>query len=260
MKVLFIGDIVGKPGRDAVSALLPSLTEKFGIDFVIANAENSAGGFGITRDVADDLFRMGIDVLTGGNHIWDKKEAVTLLPKENRIIRPLNYPPGAPGFGSVIMRSRSGARVAVLNASGRVFMSNMDCPFRRTDEELEKIKGQSDATVIDFHAEATSEKVAYGYYLDGRVSAVLGTHTHVQTADERILPKGTAYISDTGMTGPIDSVIGVKKEQIEERFLTGMPLRFDVAQGPSIFAAVLIDINRDTGKAVSIERLQLTHP
>lgn len=250
---------MGKPGRNAVKALLPGLAEKHGIDLVIANGENAAGGFGITESVASDIFGLGVHVITSGNHIWDKKEALAYLSKEERIIRPVNYPPGVPGFGSFVHTVRPGLKAALLNASGRVFMAHMDCPFRVSDEEIKRLKAITNTIIVDFHAEATSEKIAYGYYLDGKVSAVVGTHTHVQTADEKILPGGTAYISDVGMTGPADSIIGVEKKQIIERFLLGIPRRFEVAGGPAVFSAVVIKIDDETGRASSIERVQLTH-
>lgn len=260
MNVLFIGDIVGKPGRNAVKALLPGLVEKHGIGLVIANGENAAGGFGITESVASDIFGLGVHVLTSGNHIWDKKEALPYLAKEERVIRPVNYPPGVPGFGSFVQTVRPGLKAAVLNASGRVFMSHMDCPFRVSEQEIRRLKAVTNIIIVDFHAEATSEKIAYGYFLDGKVSAVVGTHTHVQTADEKILPGGTAYISDVGMTGPADSIIGVEKKQIIERFLLGIPRKFEVAGGPAVFSAVAMGIDEGTGRATSIERIQLTHP
>jgi hypothetical protein len=257
MKVLFIGDIVGKPGRRAVRNLLPGIINRFKTDLVIANGENAAGGFGITEKVADELFGYGISVLTSGNHIWDKKEALGLLDKEDRIIRPLNYPPGVPGRGSLIYR-HNGLNIAVLNASGRVFMPPLDCPFRRTDEELEMIGNEARVILIDFHAEATSEKIAFGHYLDGRVSAVIGSHTHVQTADEQVLPGGTAYITDVGMTGPAYSVIGVDKDQIIDKFLRQIPRKYNTAKGRSILSGVIIDIDEGTGKAREIMRLMLT--
>jgi metallophosphoesterase (TIGR00282 family) len=260
VNVLFIGDIVGKPGRSAVSAHLRRLVEDKGIDLVIANCENAAGGFGITERVASDLFRLGVRIMTSGNHVWDKKEAVPYLAKEERILRPINYPPGVPGFGSIVHRVRDGLEVAVLNASGRVFMPNIDCPFRATEREVTKLRERTRLIVVDFHAEATSEKIAFGYFLDGRVSAVVGTHTHVQTADEKILAGGTAYITDVGMTGPVESVIGVEKEQIIERFLTAMPSRFEVAKGLAVFSAVAVGIEEETGLASSIERFQLEAP
>ncbi len=259
MKVLFVGDIIGKPGRMAFKALLPGITETHGIELVIVNGENSAAGFGITKKVGNELFAIGAHVITGGNHIWDKKEALEYLDSEQNVIRPLNYPPGVPGFGSVVHVSASGAKVAVINLSGRVFMPPLDCPFRTLEAELERLGDSVDMIIVDFHAEATSEKVAMGQYFDGKVSAMLGTHTHVQTADECVMPGGTAYITDVGMSGPVNSVIGVDSERIFERFLTSVPVRFEVAHGPSLLCAVVVDIDDNTGKARSIERVRLSH-
>lgn len=259
MKVLFIGDIVGKTGRIAVKSLLPLIVNKYKIDLVIANGENAAGGFGITEKVASELFSCGIHILTSGNHIWDKKESIPYISKESRIIRPLNYPPGVPGFGSITYTVRD-KKIGIINLSGRVFMSNIDCPFRVGLSEIERLKNETNIIIIDFHAEATSEKIAFGYYVDGKASAVIGTHTHVQTADERILPGGTAYITDVGMTGPADSVIGIDKEQIIERFLLQMPKKFETAKGTGIFSGVVIDIEDDSGKASAIQRLILNYP
>ncbi len=256
MNILFIGDIVGKVGRRLIKTLLPKIVKEYDIDLTIANCENAAGGFGITENVANELFSCGIHIMTSGNHIWDKKEALSLLSKENRILRPINYPPGVPGVGSIITRIRD-RKVAVMNVSGRVFMSLMDCPFRRSDEELQALKEEADIVIVDFHAEATSEKIAYGYYMDGRVSAVLGTHTHVQTADEQILPEGTGYITDVGMTGPAVSVIGVDVKQIIDRFLTSLPRKFDTAKGEGMFSAVVLEIDDESGLCLSIERLQM---
>ncbi len=260
MKVLFIGDIVGTVGRTAVKALLPSLLHRYKIDFVIANGENAAGGFGITEKTAAEIFASGVHVITSGNHIWDKKEAIPYIAKENRIIRPLNYPPGVPGYGSIVTSLSDGTKIAVINISGRVFMSSIDCPFRVGMDEIERIRTETSVIIVDFHAEATSEKIAFGYYADGKVSAVLGTHTHVQTADEKILPGGTAYVTDVGMTGPEVSVIGIEKEQIIERFLLQMPRKFDTAKGSCIFSAVVVEIDGKTGRSAAIQRLQLTHP
>jgi len=259
MKVLFIGDIVGKSGRTAVKALLPAVVSRYKIDFVIANGENAAAGFGITEPVAEELFSMGVDVITSGNHIWDKKEAIAYLSKENRVLRPLNYPPGVPGYGSVVSGIR-GLKIGVLNLSGRVFMAPIDCPFRTGIAEIERLRLETNCIVVDFHAEATSEKIAFGYFVDGKVSAVLGTHTHVQTADEKVLPGGTAYITDAGMTGPAESVIGIEKGQIVERFLLQMPRKFETAAGTAIFSAVAVEIDDKTGRSLAIQRLQLTHP
>ncbi len=260
MKVLFIGDIVGKVGRSAVKALLPAVISRYKIDFVIANGENAAGGFGITEKVATELFSCGIEVLTSGNHIWDKKESIPYIAKEPRIIRPVNYPPGVPGYGSILHTLPNGAKVAVVNIAGRVFMSSIDCPFRTGMAEIERLQKETKLIIVDFHAEATSEKIAFGYYVDGKASVVIGTHTHVQTADEKILPGGTAYITDIGMTGPEVSVIGIEKEQIIERFLLQIPMKFETAKGGGIFSALVTEIDDKTGKSTAIQRLQLTYP
>ncbi len=257
LRLLFIGDIVGKPGRSIVKALLPGLIDKLKINLVVANGENTAGGFGITEKVAKELFQQGINVITTGNHVWDKKEDISYIDREPYILRPLNYPPGVPGRGSLLYEI-NGLKIGIINLAGRVFMTPVDCPFRKAEEEIERLSKQTRIIVIDFHAEATSEKIALGYFLDGRVSAVIGTHTHVQTADERILPKGTAYITDVGMTGPIDSIIGIEVPQIIERFLYQMPRKFEVAKGRSLLSAVLVDINTETGLSRSIQRLLLT--
>ncbi len=256
MKLLFVGDIIGKPGRNSLRAHLNGLVERLKIDFVVANAENAAGGFGITAKAAKELFDLGVHVLTSGNHIWDKKEAVPFIEKEDRILRPMNYPPGTPGRGSLVYPLGK-RKIAVLNLQGRVFMPPTDCPFRTADEAIKKLSEETPIVIVDFHAEATSEKVAMGWYLDGRVSAVIGSHTHVQTADERILKQGTAYITDVGMTGPIDSTIGVKNEQVLERFLYQVPTRFEVAKGPTVFSAAVVEIEDLTGRATTIQRLQL---
>lgn len=260
MKILFIGDIVGKVGRTAVKALLPAVINRYKIDFVIANGENAAGGFGITEKVATELFSCGIEVLTSGNHIWDKKESIPYIAKEPKIIRPVNYPPGVPGCGSILHTLSNGAKVAVVNIAGRVFMSSIDCPFRTGMAEIERLQKETKIIIVDFHAEATSEKIAFGYYADGKASAVVGTHTHVQTADEKILAGGTAYITDVGMTGPDMSVIGIEKEQIIERFLLQIPMKFETAKGGGIFSALVIEIDDKTGKSTAIQRLQLTYP
>ena len=260
MKILFIGDVVGKPGRQALATHLRKVQEAHGVDLTVANGENAAGGFGITPETGADLLRLGVDVITSGNHIWDKKEVLGYIPKENRLLRPLNYPPGAPGYGSVVVTARDGTKVAVLNASGRVFMNDFDCPFRTTLAEIETLAGEARVRVVDFHAEATSEKIAFGRFLDGRVSAVVGTHTHVQTADERILPKGTAYITDVGMTGPHDSVIGSIPELAIERFLTQVPIRFKPSTANVKFCGALIEVEPHSGRALAIERLQIDVP
>jgi metallophosphoesterase (TIGR00282 family) len=257
VRVLFIGDVVGKPGRRAVRELIDSLVDHHSVDLVVANAENAAGGFGITSDTAEDLFSAGVHILTTGNHVWDKREALELLAGNERIIRPANYPPGAPGQGLVTVKTPGGVPVTVINVSGRVFMDNMDCPFRVMDQILEELKETTGKCIlVDIHAEATSEKRALALYLDGRVSAVLGTHTHIQTADERIMPGGTAYLTDLGMTGNEDgSVIGINFKAARYRFLTQMPARFDLAKGIPTLNGALIEMDTVTGKALSIERI-----
>ncbi len=234
-----------------------TLTETYHPDLVVANGENAAGGFGITSEIADDLLFLGVDVLTSGNHVWDKKEIEPYLNKQGRLIRPANYPEGNPGSGSVIVSTRTAGDVAVLNLEGTVFMSNLDNPFRVGERELAKLKNQTPVVLIDFHAEATSEKIALASHLDGKASAVVGTHTHVQTADERILPGGTAFITDVGMTGPTDSIIGVRKEQAIARFLYQTPHRFEIPKGPVHLCAVLVDVDAKSGKARSIERIHI---
>jgi hypothetical protein len=260
LKVLFIGDVVGTVGRTAIKALLPALRDRYKIDFVVANGENAAGGFGITEKVASEIFSYGVNIMTSGNHIWDKKESIPYIAKESRIIRPANYPPGVPGCGSVVLTLPSGSKIGIVNISGRVFMASIDCPFRVGSDEIGRVQKETKCIIVDFHAEATSEKIAFGYFVDGRVSAVIGTHTHVQTADEKILPGGTAYITDVGMTGPEVSVIGIEKEQIIERFLLQMPRKFETARGSAILSAVVIEIDDRSGKASAIQRLQLTYP
>jgi len=257
MKVLCIGDIMGEPGRLAVARMVPRLTAQRQIDAVIANGENLAGGFGVTRELAEELFDTGVSVITTGNHAWDKKEAVEYFSREPRLLRPANYPPGVPGNGSVVIETAAGERLAVLQVMGRVYMPTIDCPFQTAKREVSRLKRETSAIIVDMHAEATSEKMAMGHFLDGEVVAVVGTHTHVQTADEQILPKGTAYITDIGMTGPLHSVIGVKKELAIEKFLTGMPRRFEVASGPSVFCAVLLELDPRLGKAIAFERIRL---
>ena len=254
MKILFIGDIIGKPGRGAVRELLPQIVSDCLIDCVIANCENAAAGFGVTRDIIDELLQSHIDVLTSGNHIWDKKEVMNFIGDYKNLLRPANYPEGTPGCGSVVIPTHSGSNVAVINLVGRVFMQPYDCPFRVAEREIEKVKHKAAIIIVDFHAEATSEKKTLGWFLDGRVSAVLGTHTHVQTADEAIMTKGTAYISDVGMTGPFDSVIGIKREEILARFLTQIPNKFDVAKGDVRLQGVVLEIDEQSGRSRSIER------
>ncbi len=257
MNILIIGDIVGKGGRRITLQALPSLINEHQIDLCVANVENAAGGFGVTPQIAHDFLESGIHVLTSGNHIWDRKEIEDFIRHEKRLLRPANYPKGAPGKGSTIAQTAAGHKVGIINVSGRIFMQNLDCPFTVARQETTKIKEQTDTIIIDMHAEATSEKVALGWFLDGQVSAVVGTHTHIQTADERILPGGTAYITDIGMTGAHDSVIGLKKEMIIERFLSQMPKHFEVAKANVQLNGVLLKIDEETGKAQQIQRLQL---
>ncbi|MEI8016089.1 MAG: TIGR00282 family metallophosphoesterase [Nitrospirota bacterium] len=257
MKVLFIGDIFGEPGRRALARAVPRLVAQRQIDIVIGNGENAAGGFGITPELAEELFDLGLAVITTGNHAWDKKEILDYFPREPRLLRPANYPSGVPGNGSVVVESAGGEQLGVLQLMGRAYMPTLDCPFQVAKKELAALKKRTVAVIVDMHAEATSEKMAMGHYLDGEVVAVVGTHTHVQTADDQILPKGTAYLTDIGMTGPLHSVIGVKKELAIEKFLTGMPRRFEVASGPSVFCAVLLELDARLGKALSIERIRI---
>jgi 2',3'-cyclic-nucleotide 2'-phosphodiesterase len=257
VKVLFIGDIFGEPGRRALARAVPRLVAQRQIDIVIGNGENAAGGFGITPELAEELFDLGLSVITTGNHAWDKKEILDYIPREPRLLRPANYPSGVPGNGSVVVESAGGEQLGVLQLMGRAYMPTLDCPFQVAKKELTALKKRTAAVIVDMHAEATSEKMAMGHYLDGEVVAVVGTHTHVQTADDQILPKGTAYLTDIGMTGPLHSVIGVKKELAIEKFLTGMPRRFEVASGPSVFCAVLLELDARLGKALSIERIRI---
>lgn len=256
MNILFIGDIVGSPGRQAIRELLPGLKKEFNLSFVIANAENAAGGSGITPTVAQELFAAGVDVLTSGDHIWKKRDIFGFIEQEERILRPVNFPMGAPGRGQAIFKTKDNLSLGVINVQGRVFMEALDCPFKTTRQAEEALAKEAKIIIVDIHAEATSEKVALGWYLDGKVSAVLGTHTHIQTADERILPGGSAYISDVGMTGPLDSVIGRRIEDVLERFITAVPTRFEVAKDNIQLQAVVLDIDEATGKARSILRIQ----
>lgn len=258
MKILFIGDIFAKPGREIAKRAIPALVAGRSIDLVIANVENTAAGFGVTGDIADTILEFGVDVMTSGNHVWDKKEVLEYIARQPRLLRPANFPAGAPGRGSYLARTRTGEPVAVLNLMGRVFMAPLDDPFALAARELETLRAKTKVIVVDFHAEATSEKVAMGWHLDGRATAVIGTHTHVQTADERILPKGTAYITDAGMTGPHDSIIGVTLEAALGRFLSGMPAKFEPASGPARLNAIVITADPATGRATAIERLNLS--
>ena len=256
MRLLVVGDVVGRLGRKAFARYTRELKEKYKIDLVIVNGENAAGGKGISRKSLDELYRAGADIVTSGNHVWDNREINGFIDDEPYLVRPANYPEGAQGKGWCIYPFKS-ANLAVVNMSGRTFMPDMDCPFQKIEEVLSEIGQEADIILLDFHAETTSEKMAMGFYLDGRVQAVVGTHTHIQTADERILPQGTAYITDLGMVGPWNSVLGVKPEIIIQKFTTCRPVRFDLAEGPAVYSAVVIDIDTNTKKAVSIERVMI---
>ncbi|PIR22919.1 MAG: TIGR00282 family metallophosphoesterase [Deltaproteobacteria bacterium CG11_big_fil_rev_8_21_14_0_20_45_16] len=257
MNIIFLGDIVGSSGRMAVRRYLPDIRREMEADLVIANGENAAHGFGLTTQTAREIFDAGVDFITGGNHTWDKKEVVdTFREFENKIIRPANYPDDNPGKGFAMIRTANDHHVGIINLMGRVFMDPLDCPFRCFDRHYEKLREQSNILFLDFHAEATSEKIAMAYHVDGRISAMVGTHTHVQTADERIFPKGTGYLTDAGMTGPLDSVIGMKKEMILQRFLEKRPIRIEVADGPAILQGVCFRIDSNSGKCESIRRIQ----
>lgn len=258
MRILFIGDIVVRPGRDIVIKGLPTLTAVHDLDLVIANAENAAAGFGLTRDIGEALFRAGVHVITSGNHIWDKKEVLEYMPGEPRLLRPANYPPAVPGRGSCVVETGDGRAVGVVNVMGRVFMLDIDDPFAIVQREIEALRHRTRVIVVDFHAEATSEKIAMGWHLDGKVSAVFGTHTHVQTADERILPGGTAYLTDAGMTGPHDSIIGMDVAGSLARFLTAMPSRFEPATGNPRLNGVIVDADDRTGRATAVRRISYT--
>jgi metallophosphoesterase (TIGR00282 family) len=259
MNLLFIGDIVARPGRDLVKRLLPPLVDAHRVDLVIANGENAAGGAGITRDTANELFKIGIDVLTSGNHIWDKREVLEFIDSEPRLVRPANFPKGTPGRGSYVARRDSAVPVAVVNIMGRIFMAPLDDPFAAVQDEIAHVRSEGAKVIfVDFHAEATSEKLAMGWHLDGRVTAVVGTHTHVQTADERVLPEGTAYLTDVGMTGPHDGIIGMERTGALARFTTGLPQRYDAASGDPRLHAVLIAADPDTGLASGITRISVT--
>ncbi len=257
MKVIVIGDIVGKPGRKALLASLKRLKEQHEAEFVVANAENAAEGAGIVPRVGDEILGAGVDVMTSGNHIYDKKDVIKYIENEPRLLRPANYASDTPGRGVWLGSTQSGTPVAVINVQGRVFMPPTDCPFKTADRLIAEIGNRASVIIVDHHAEATSEKQAMGRYLDGRVSVVVGTHTHVQTADEQVLPGGTAYITDLGMTGPYDSIIGVESHLVINRFLRGMPTRFETATGDARLCGVVVDIDERTGKAVGIERLQV---
>lgn len=255
IRILFVGDIVGRPGRELIRRGLSSVRAYHRIDLAIANAENAAAGSGITRDIGEELLDGGIDVMTSGNHIWSRKEAINYIGIEPRLLRPANYPAGVPGHGSYLARAEGGESVGVINVMGRVFMQSIDDPFTVVLREIERLRPSTRVIFVDFHAEATSEKMAMGWHLDGRVAAVVGTHTHVQTADERILPKGTAYLTDVGMTGPHDSIIGVEIDAALGRFLNAMPARFETASGNPRLNAVVVEVDPATGRARDIERL-----
>ncbi|HYT67475.1 MAG TPA: TIGR00282 family metallophosphoesterase [Vicinamibacterales bacterium] len=258
MRILFIGDIFGKPGREIARKAIPVLIERESLDFVIANVENSAAGFGVTGDIADAILGYGVDVMTSGNHVWDKKEVLDYIPRQAKLLRPANFPAGAPGRGSYLGRTRSGEAIGVVNVMGRIFMHPLDDPFAVVLKEIEALRAKARVIIVDFHAEATSEKVAMGWHLDGRVTGVFGTHTHVQTADDRILPKGTAYITDAGMTGPHDSIIGVTTEIALTRFVTGLPVKFESAAGPGRLNGVIVTADLATGRATAFQRLNLS--
>lgn len=256
MRLLFVGDVTGKVGRRMACTHLGELREKHAVDVCVINGENAAGGFGINNTHVDELLDAGADVITSGNHIWNRKETADFILREPRLLRPGNYPPRTPGKGVFVLESEKG-RIAVLNLMGRVFMPPIECPFREADDLIRRVGQETKMVMVDFHAEATSEKVAMGWHLDGRVSAVFGTHTHIQTADERVLPKGTAFITDVGMTGPRNSIIGMKTEIVLDKFISGLPRRFEVAGGEGQLNGALVEIAPDTGKALSIERVQV---
>jgi metallophosphoesterase (TIGR00282 family) len=260
VKLLFVGDVIGKPGRRALQSLLPRLVDHTRADYVVVNVENSAGGFGVTPDVLREIEDLPIDVYTTGNHVWDKKEVLELLERHPKLLRPANYPDGNPGRGLHLGETAAGVPVAVINLEGMVFMSNLDSPFHKADRLLQGLDPRYKVILVDFHAEATSEKQAMGFYLDGRVSAVLGTHTHVPTADERVLPAGTALQTDVGMTGPYESVIGMRADKVLKRFLLQTPSSFEVAKRDVRLAGAVIDVDEATGRARGIERLLVPAP
>jgi metallophosphoesterase (TIGR00282 family) len=257
MRILFIGDIVGKPGRRAIHGILQQVISAYGIEFAIANGENAAGGMGITPAIAIEILDQGVDVLTTGNHVWAKKEIIPFLNEESRILRPANYPAQVPGKGVGVFEVKNRQKIGVLNLEGRVLMKPLDCPFRIGEREVEILREQTNIIIVDFHAEATSEKMAMGWFLNGKASAVLGTHTHVQTSDERILNEGTAYITDVGMTGPLNSVIGIRKQVALERLLTQIPWKFDVATEDIELQGVVVEVDSKTGKSVNIQRIRV---
>ncbi|HSP89377.1 MAG TPA: TIGR00282 family metallophosphoesterase [Vicinamibacterales bacterium] len=259
MRILFIGDVFGRTGRDLVRQGLPVLAARYGIDAVIANVENAASGAGITRETGEALLKSGIDVMTTGNHVWDKREALSYIGVEPRLLRPLNMASAAPGRGAFVARTQDGRPVGVINLMGRVFMPPVDNPFAAADAAVERLARECRLIVVDMHAEATAEKIAMGWYLDGRVTAVIGTHTHVQTADARVLPGGTAYITDVGMTGPHDSIIGMERAAVLDRFVTGLPAKMEPASGNPRLQAILVDADERTGLARGVERLDWSH-
>ncbi len=257
LRILFLGDIVGSSGRDAIRKYLPELHQKRAVDFIIANGENAAHGFGLTPTIAKEIFDLGIDVITGGNHTWDKKEGVAAFHQfPDRLIRPANYPPETTGKGWTVVTSKSGHKIGVINLMGRIFMDPLDCPFQTFKKMIETVRKETKVILLDFHGEATSEKYAMANYVDGQVSAMVGTHTHVQTADDYIFPKGTGYLSDAGMNGPLHSIIGMKTEIILQRFLTKLPHKMEVAEGPGMFHGVIFEIDSDSGKCQSVERIR----
>jgi metallophosphoesterase (TIGR00282 family) len=255
MTILFIGDIVGRPGRDLVQKGLRALIDHHDVDLTIANAENAAAGFGLTRDIGETLLEWGVEVMTSGNHIWDKKEVLEYIGVEPRLLRPANYPAGVPGRGSCVVQTRDGRAAGVINVMGRVFMAPLDDPFAVALREIEEVRHRARIIIVDMHAEATSEKIAMGWHLDGRVTAVIGTHTHVQTADARVLPGGTAYLTDAGMTGPHDSIIGMEKDPSLARFLNGMPTKFEPASGNPRLNGAIIEADDKSGRATKITRI-----
>jgi len=254
LKIMLTGDVIGHPGRRAFREHTPKLREKYGIDIVIVNGENSAAGKGITRKALDELYQGGADIVTSGNHIWDKKDVLEFIDQEPFLLRPANYPGNPPGKGCCVYPFRA-KNIGIMNLSGRAFMPALDCPFQKAEELLKEFGSSCDVLLLDFHAEATSEKMAMGWYLDGRVNGVVGTHTHIQTADERILSKGTAYITDLGMVGPADSVLGVKPDIIIKKFMTARPVRFELADGPNVYSALVIEIDDNTNRTIGVERI-----
>ena len=259
LKIFAIGDIVGKAGRNILASRLQGIAERERIDLVIANGENSAGGMSMTSEVTRDLFSLGIQVITSGNHVWNNSDILQIIDSEKYLLRPANYPDGVQGKGYCMFNVK-GSKICVINLMGRVMMNPLDCPFRKFDSIYEKVKDESDAIIVDFHAEATSKKIAMGHYLDGRVAAVFGTHTHVQTSDAVILPKGTAYITDLGMTGPAVSVIGREIAPVLKKFTTGIPAKFDIAAGPSVLEGAILELDRSSGRAVSLTPYRYREP